>query len=143
MPRLPYGVVAVPAYAEESQTTAYYQPGSPEAGRPGYYYANTSHLSTRPKWEMEALSLHEAVPGHHFQIALAQELEAVPEGEQREALYRKLVAQQYENGQALNMAATLEIDAVIDPAETRAWLVRGLASARREGWAATRCIDTW
>ena len=79
LPRLPYGVVAVPGYAEESQTTAYYQPGSPEAGRPGYYYANTSHLDTRPKWEMEALSLHEAVPGHHFQIALSQELEAVPE----------------------------------------------------------------
>jgi uncharacterized protein (DUF885 family) len=79
LPRLPYGVLPVPAYAEKSQTTAYYQPGSPEAGRPGYYFANTYALDTRPKWEMEALSLHEAVPGHHFQIALAQELENVPE----------------------------------------------------------------
>ena len=79
LPRLPYGVKAVPSYAEESQTTAYYQPGSPEAGRPGTYFANTFALNTRPTWEMEALSLHESVPGHHLQIALAQELTDVPE----------------------------------------------------------------
>jgi len=79
LPRLPYGVLPVPAYAEKSQTTAYYQPGSPEAGRPGYYYANTYALDTRPKWEMEALTLHEAVPGHHLQIALAQEMSDAPE----------------------------------------------------------------
>lgn len=75
LPRLPYGVVEVPAFAAESQTTAYYLPGSPQAGRPGLYYANTSKLDARPRWEMEALSLHEAVPGHHLQIALAQELD--------------------------------------------------------------------
>lgn len=79
IPRLPYGVLPVPSYAEKSQTTAYYQSGSPAAGRPGYFYANTHNLKTRPKWAMEALSLHEAVPGHHFQIALAQELEEAPE----------------------------------------------------------------
>src|SRR5205085_1880393 len=70
LPRLPYGVKAVPSYAEKSQTTAYYEPGSPQAGRPGWYMVNTYALNTRPKWEMEALSLHEAVPGHHLQIAL-------------------------------------------------------------------------
>jgi uncharacterized protein (DUF885 family) len=69
----------VPAYAERSQTTAYYESGSPEAGRPGWFFANTYALDTRPKWEMEALTLHEAVPGHHLQIALAQELEEMPE----------------------------------------------------------------
>jgi uncharacterized protein (DUF885 family) len=79
LPRLPYGVVPVPAYAEKSQTTAYYEPGSPAAGRPGYFFANTYDLRARPKWEMEALALHEAVPGHHLQIALAQELPGVPE----------------------------------------------------------------
>jgi uncharacterized protein (DUF885 family) len=79
LPRLPYGVKAVPAYAEKSQTTAYYQPGSPQAGRPGWFYANTYALNTRPKWEMEALTMHEAVPGHHLQISLAQEMEAMPE----------------------------------------------------------------
>lgn len=79
LPRLPYGVVPVPSYAEKSQTTAYYWPGSHEAGRPGYYFANTYALHTRPKWEMEALTLHEAVPGHHLQLSLAQETEGLPE----------------------------------------------------------------
>ena len=79
LPRLTYGVVPIPSYAEKSQTTAYYQPGSPQAGRPGYFYANTYDLSSRPKWEMEALTLHEAVPGHHLQIALSQEMEHLPE----------------------------------------------------------------
>ncbi|HYC60229.1 MAG TPA: DUF885 domain-containing protein [Thermoanaerobaculia bacterium] len=78
IPRLPYGVIPIPAYSEKTQTTAYYQSGSPESHRPGYYYVNLYDLSSRPKWEMEALSLHEAVPGHHFQIALAQELEELP-----------------------------------------------------------------
>lgn len=79
LPRLPYGVRPVPAHAEKSQTTAYYEPGSPQAGRPGYFYANTYDLRARPRWEMEPLALHEAVPGHHLQIALAQELPALPE----------------------------------------------------------------
>ncbi len=79
LPRLPYGVQAVPSYSEKSQTTAYYQPGNLEAGIPGYFTANTYDLASRPKWEMEALTLHEAVPGHHLQLALAGELEDVPE----------------------------------------------------------------
>lgn len=79
LPRLPYGVIAVPAYDEKFQTTAYYNQGSKELGRAGCFYANTYNLNTRPKWEMEALTVHEAVPGHHLQIALAQELENVPE----------------------------------------------------------------
>jgi uncharacterized protein (DUF885 family) len=79
LPRMPYGVIAVPAYAERDVTTAYYMPGAPEAGRPGYFYANTYDLKARPKWEMEALTVHEAVPGHHLQIAIAQELDDVPE----------------------------------------------------------------
>ncbi|HEV8509454.1 MAG TPA: DUF885 domain-containing protein [Gemmatimonadales bacterium] len=79
LPRLTYGVSPIPSYAERSQTTAYYQPGSPLAHRAGTYFVNTYNLPARPKWEMEALSLHEAVPGHHLQIALAQELEGVPE----------------------------------------------------------------
>ena len=78
LPRTPYGVIEVPDYAAKSATTAYYQRGSMQAGRPGYFYANTYALDTRPRWEMEALTLHEAVPGHHLQIALQQELEDVP-----------------------------------------------------------------
>lgn len=79
LPRLPYGVMPVPSYDEKFQTTAYYNPGSPESGRAGNFYANTYDIKTRPKWEMEALTAHEAVPGHHLQIALSQELENVPE----------------------------------------------------------------
>ena len=79
LPRLPYGVKPVPDYDAPSQTTGYYEPGSPEAHRPGYFNVNTYKLEARPKWEMEALSLHESVPGHHLQFALAQEQENVPE----------------------------------------------------------------
>jgi uncharacterized protein (DUF885 family) len=79
LPRLPYGVCVIPDFKAPSQTTGYYEPGAPAAGRPGCYFVNTYNLRARPKWEMEALSLHESVPGHHLQISLAQELENVPE----------------------------------------------------------------
>jgi uncharacterized protein (DUF885 family) len=79
LPRLPYGVVPIPTFKAPSQTTAYYEAGSSEPRRPGSYFVNTYNLKARPKWEMEALSLHESVPGHHLQIALGQELEGVPE----------------------------------------------------------------
>jgi uncharacterized protein (DUF885 family) len=79
LPRLPYGVCVIPEFKAPSQTTAYYQQGAPSAGRPGCYFVNTYNLHARPKWEMEALSLHESVPGHHLQISLAQEMEGQPE----------------------------------------------------------------
>ena len=78
LPRLTYGVGTIPNYIAPSATMAYYQPGSPDAPRPGYYMVNTYALDQRAKWEMEVLSLHESVPGHHLQIALAQELVGVP-----------------------------------------------------------------
>ena len=78
LPRLPYGVKRIPDYQAPASPTAYYYSGSQEAGRPGFFMANTYLIDTRPKYEMEALSLHEAVPGHHLQIALAQELEDLP-----------------------------------------------------------------
>lgn len=74
LPRLPYGIKEIPAETAEGTTTAYYNPGSPEIGISGTYFVNTSKLDQRPYWEIPALSVHEAVPGHHHQIALQQEL---------------------------------------------------------------------
>jgi uncharacterized protein (DUF885 family) len=79
LPRLTYGVTTIPSYAAPSQTTAYYQGGSPEAHRAGQFFVNTYKLDTRPTWEMEVLTAHESVPGHHLQIAISQELEGIPE----------------------------------------------------------------
>ncbi len=78
LPRLTYGVRPVPQEIEESYTSARYWPGSPEQGVAGGYMVNTSHLDKRPLYELPALTLHEAVPGHHLQIALAQENKAIP-----------------------------------------------------------------
>jgi uncharacterized protein (DUF885 family) len=75
LPRLPYGVKPIPLETAEGNTTAYYQPGSPDAGLAGNYYVNTTHLDQRPLWELPALTVHEAVPGHHMQIATQQELD--------------------------------------------------------------------
>jgi uncharacterized protein (DUF885 family) len=79
LPRLTYGVKAMPTHTGASGPAAYYVQGSPEAGRPGYFMANINDLPSRPKWAMESLTMHEAVPGHHLQIALAQELKGLPE----------------------------------------------------------------
>lgn len=77
LPRLTYGIKPIPAYSEKSAPAAYYYPGSITEGRPGFFMANTYNLAVRPKWEMVALALHEAVPGHHLQISIAQELPEV------------------------------------------------------------------
>jgi len=78
LPRLPYGVKPIPDYQAPASPTAYYYSGSQEAGRAGFFMANTYKLEARPKYEMEALSIHEAVPGHHLQITIAQELDNIP-----------------------------------------------------------------
>ena len=75
-PRAPYGVIPIPDESAPFTTTAYYN--SPSPGRPGYFYANLYKPESRPKYEIPVLTVHEAVPGHHFQISLAQELENVP-----------------------------------------------------------------
>ncbi|MGE0481235.1 MAG: DUF885 family protein [Phycisphaerae bacterium] len=79
LPRLTYGVRKIPDFMAPSQTTAYYQHGDLDNAEPGWFYANCYALDQRPTYEMVALALHEAVPGHHFQIALAQEMEDTPE----------------------------------------------------------------
>lgn len=90
-----------------------------------------------PTGEFGAMGLEGAV-----RLGFRKELEALPEGAERDALFAKLLAKSYANGEAMHMAATLEIDAVIDPADTRAWLARGLASAQ-VGPLVHRFIDTW
>ena len=75
--KAPYGVTEIPMESAPYTTTAYYN--SPSKGRPGYYYVNLYKPESRPKYEIPVLSVHEAVPGHHFQISIAQEMENVPE----------------------------------------------------------------
>ena len=91
-----------------------------------------------PTGEFGGMGLEGAV-----RLGYRKELEAVPEGPKREALFDQLLAQQYDNGSAINMATTLEIDAVIDPADTREWLVAGLAAGCVKPLAGPLPIDTW
>ena len=83
LPREPYGVEPMDAYYAPSQTSAFYEPGTVDGTRPGIYRVNTYKLDARPKFEMEVLSMHESVPGHHLQIALAQEMQNVPDFRKR------------------------------------------------------------
>jgi acetyl-CoA carboxylase carboxyltransferase component len=91
-----------------------------------------------PTGEFGGMGLEGAV-----RLGYRKELEAMPEGPEREALFDQLLAQQYDNGSAINMAATLEIDAVIDPAQTREWLVAGLEAGRVKPSDGHLAIDTW
>jgi len=78
LPRMPYGIRVVPDYIAPRTTAAYYSPPAGDGSRAGFYYINVFNLKGRPLYQAEALSLHEAVPGHHLQIAIQQELEGLP-----------------------------------------------------------------
>ncbi|HEU4956019.1 MAG TPA: DUF885 domain-containing protein [Sphingomicrobium sp.] len=88
--RLPYGIRPMAAATAPGDTTARYQPGSPASGLAGFYLVNTTKLDQRPLWEIPALTVHEAVPGHHMQIALQQELE-MPDWRRNTAFFTAFV----------------------------------------------------
>lgn len=77
-PKTPFEVRRVEPFREQSASKGSYQSGLPDGSRPGIFYANAYNVGTRPKWDMQSLFLHEAIPGHHFQIALQQENESLP-----------------------------------------------------------------
>jgi uncharacterized protein (DUF885 family) len=79
LPRQPYGLREVPDYIAPRTTAAYYQPPTGDGTKAGFFYMNTYNLKSRPLFTIEALSFHEAVPGHHLQIALQMELEGLPQ----------------------------------------------------------------
>jgi uncharacterized protein (DUF885 family) len=110
LPRMPYGIRTVPDYAAEGETSAYYNPGLGDGTRAGMYYVNTYDLPSRPLYEIEALSLHEAVPGHHLQLAIQAELADLP-------MFRRYCGyQSFEEGWALYAERLgLEVGFYTDP----------------------------
>jgi len=79
LPRTPCVVKPIAPYEEADSPIAYYRPPAIDGSRPGTYYVNTAEPTTRPRYEAEALAFHESIPGHHVQIAIAQELTGLPE----------------------------------------------------------------
>ena len=77
-PQTPFEVRRVEPFREKSASKGSYQSGTPDGSRPGIFYANAYNVGTRPKWDMTSLFLHEAIPGHHFQISLSRENDGLP-----------------------------------------------------------------
>jgi uncharacterized protein (DUF885 family) len=126
-PKADYEVRAVEAFRAQSAADGFYQSPSADGSRPGIFYVNTFNLKAQPKFGMETLSLHEASPGHHFQIAIQQELDALPRFRRFGASY---VA--YDEGWAM-YAESLgkELGLFADPYQHYGWLNKELLRAMR------------
>jgi acetyl-CoA carboxylase carboxyltransferase component len=102
-------------------------------------FRSASFTVSWPTGEFGPMGLEGAIT-----LGFKKELQAVPDGPERRALYDSLVAQAYERGHAISTAAAVEIDAVIDPAQTRQWIAKGIASAALRGQRARRgFVDAW
>ena len=143
--RLPYGIKEIPAETAEGTTTAYYNRGSPDVGIAGFYYVNTSKLDQRPFWEIPALSVHEAVPGHHQQIALQQELD-MPDFRKHGAFFTAFV----EGWGLYSERLGIEMELYDTPAKNMGRLSYEMWRAARlvvdtgihsKGWSKQRAID--
>lgn len=128
LPRMPYGVKPVPDFLAPKIYPAYYESPAGDGTRAGYYSVNTYNLPSRPLYEIEALSFHEAVPGHHLQIALQQEIEGLPQFR----LYRRFEA--FQEGWALYAERLgLEVGFYQDP-------YRNFGRLTYEMWRALRLV---
>jgi len=79
LPKAQVDVKRMEPFLESGQTIAFYNQPSPDGSRPGYVFYNLASMATLPKWQMAALAFHEGIPGHHMQIAIAQETKAIPD----------------------------------------------------------------
>jgi uncharacterized protein (DUF885 family) len=144
-PKADYEVRAVEEFRAASAAGGSYQAGTPDGSRPGVFYANTFNLKAQPKWGTETLSLHEASPGHHFQISIAQEVESLPKFRR----YNGYVA--YDEGWALySESLGKELGVFTDPyqwfgrlndEQLRAMRLVVDTGLHSKGWSRQKAID--